>query len=152
MIGLILSVIVINTIVFFVKKNLTMNQMVHIWFFTISFQLTFDIFIDLKYHGYWYITKGIDWEAFPAYTILVPPVNILFLNWFPFKRSFMKKCLYLAIWVGVILLYESIVQLPPPWGYFEYGWWRLEYSAVFDPILLLILIGYYKWIQVIEKK
>ncbi|MFE8698359.1 hypothetical protein ACFYKT_18720 [Cytobacillus sp. FJAT-53684] len=152
MIGLILSVIVVNVIAFFIKKNLTVNQMVHIWFFTISFQLIFDVFIDLKYHGYWYVTKGIDWEALPAYTILIPPVNIMFLNWFPFKSSFTKKVMYIAIWEAALLIYESIVQLPAPWGYFEYGWWELWYSALINPLLLLSLLGYYKWIQSIEWK
>ncbi|MBP2242750.1 hypothetical protein J2Z40_003330 [Cytobacillus eiseniae] len=152
MIGLILAVLLANFIAFTANKKITLNQMVHIWLFTISFQVIFDVFIDLKYHGYWYISQGIDWEAFPAYVVLIPPVNILFLNWFPFKQKLRKKIFYFIKWEVVLLIYECIAQLPSPYGYFHYGWWKLWHSALINPILLLILLGFYKWIRIIEVK
>jgi hypothetical protein len=50
-----------------------------------------------------------------------------------------------------ILVYEIISLLPEPWGYFHYGWWKLWHAAILDPILLLILLGFYKWICKLEK-
>jgi hypothetical protein len=120
--------------------------------FTIAFQLTFDIFIDLKYHGYWYITKGIDWIAFPGYTMLIPPINIMFLNRFPFKSSLIKKITYFGVWELFLLSYELIALLPEPWGFFHYGWWNIWHSAIINPVLLLILVIYYKWILKIETR
>ena len=152
MILLLLSVIIFNYLAYKTNKSLTKNQIVHIWFFTIAFQLIFDIFVDLKYHGYWYITKDIDWEAFPAYTVLIPPVNIMFLNWFPYKKGFFTIVRYIFIWEIFLLFYEWLASLPSPFGYFRYGWWHLGISAVINPILLLILVGYYKWILKIEKE
>jgi hypothetical protein len=152
MIIMILSVIVFNTIALWKVNKMSVNQIVHIWVFTIAFQLTFDIFVDLKYHGYWYVTKGIDWIAFPAYTVLIPPVNLLFINWFPFGESFFKKLIYFSSWEVFLLIYELIANLPSPWGYFRYGWWNLWYSGIVNPLLLIILILYYKQIRKIEDK
>ncbi|MBN8202192.1 hypothetical protein [Bacillus sp. NTK034] len=143
---------VFNLILYKTIKGISANKIVHIWVFTIAFQLFFDIFIDLKYKGYWYFTQGIDWVALPAYTILIPPINLMFINWYPFNGSFMKKVSYFLIWEIFLLTYESIAMLPHPFGFFHYGWWSIWYSAIVNPILLTILIGYYKWISVLEKK
>ncbi|MGE6833277.1 hypothetical protein ACQKGA_26250 [Priestia megaterium] len=152
MIGLILAIIIFNLIAFKHKENLTLNQVLHIWAFTIAFQNSFDLFIDFKYHGYWYFTKEVDWKALPAHLLLLPPVNIVFLNGYPFKKKIRHKIGYLVIWVMVILIYETITRLPEPWGYFDYGWWELWHSAIVDPILFLTLLAYYKWIRKAENK
>lgn len=152
MILLLLSVFIFNFLAYKTNKTLNKNQSVHIWSFTIAFQLLFDTFIDLKYHGYWYITPGIDWEAFPAYTVLIPPVNIMFLNWFPYKQSLFKIVRYIFVWELFLLFYEWLASLPSPLGYFKYGWWNLGISAIVNPVLLFILVGYYKWIRKIEKE
>lgn len=65
MVGLIIAVVIINLFAFKTNKRLTANQIVHIWTFTTVFQDTFDLYVDFKYHGYWYFSKGIDWKAFP---------------------------------------------------------------------------------------
>jgi hypothetical protein len=152
MIGLMIAIILFNFIAFKTNKRLTTNQIVHIWTFTIAFQYSFDIIVEFKYHGYWYFSKGIDWIGVVAHTILIPPVNMMYLNWFPFYKRFSKKFMYIFLWVIGILIYETITLLPEPWGYFHYGWWKLRYAAIVDPILLLILLGYYKWIRTLENK
>nr|WP_246586567.1 hypothetical protein [Cytobacillus gottheilii] len=147
MIGLIVAIILFNFIAFKTNKRLTPNQIVHIWAFTIAFQQSFDIIVEFKYHGYWYFDKRIDWVGLLPHTILVPPVNMMFLNWYPFKEKFIKQFSYIFIWVISILVYEAITLLPQPWGFFHYGWWTIWHTAVIDPILLLILLRYYKWIS-----
>ncbi|MBG9447385.1 hypothetical protein ABE66_23005 [Cytobacillus firmus] len=147
MIGLIVAIVSFNLIAFRTNKRLTPNQIVHIWAFTIAFQQSFDIIIEFKYHGYWYFDKEIDWIGILPHTILIPPVNMMFLNWYPFKGKIIKQCFYILLWVISILVYETITLLPQPWGYFHYGWWTIWHSAVIDPILFLILLKYYKWIS-----
>ncbi|PFN76541.1 hypothetical protein COJ85_32450 [Bacillus sp. AFS076308] len=151
MVGLIIATVIFNLIALKIKKRISLNLMHHIWVFTIAFQTVFDVFVDFKYHGYWYFSKNIDWQAALA-LFLVPPVNIVFLNYFPYKKTFMKKILYITGWEIVLLLYEVIALLPAPWGYFHYGWWTLWHSLVINPILLMILLGYYKWIVKLEKR
>ncbi|MGG1679924.1 hypothetical protein ACIFOT_30030, partial [Neobacillus sp. NRS-1170] len=151
MIGLTIAIIAFNFIAFKTNKRLTNNQIFHIWAFTIAFQQIFDLYIDMKYHGYWYFTKNVDWKALPAHTVLIPPVNMMFLNWFPFNSSIVKKIMYIFVFVISILIYESVTLLPEPWGYFHYGWWKLWHAAIIDPILLFILLGYYKLVCKAEK-
>jgi hypothetical protein len=150
MIGLILAIIIANYIAFSTNTRLTTNQIVHIWMFTIAFQMNFDFYVDMEHNGYWYFTKRADWKELPTNIILVPPVNIIFLNFFPFKKSLVKKLSFFLLFLIGILIYEVIALLPEPWGYFHFGWWKLSYSLILDPILLLIILGYYKWICRIE--
>jgi hypothetical protein len=109
------------------------------------------LYIDQKYQGYWYFSKDVDWSSLPALTLLVPPINMMFLNWYPFTSPLLKRVLYYIYWLVFMVIYEVIALFPEPWGYFYYGWWKLWYSVICDPILLIILLNYYKWICKIEK-
>ncbi|MDQ0973738.1 hypothetical protein QFZ31_003616 [Neobacillus niacini] len=152
MIGLLIALAVFNYLGFKTNKLLNGNQILHIWLFTIALQVLFDVFIEFKYHAYWYFDKELDWRGIIPHVFLIPPVNMFFLNWFPFKKGWMKQAIYLTVFVVAILIYEVITLLPEPWGYFHYGWWKLWHAAILDPILLLILLGFYKWICKLEKK
>jgi hypothetical protein len=152
MLTLIVSIIVFNFIAFKTNKRLTAIQIVSIWTFTIAFQLLFDLFVEFKYDAYWYFNKGVEWKGLLPRTVLIPPVNIMFLNWFPFNAHFFKQGTYLSCWVIGIIIYEAVTLLPEPWGYFHYEWWSLWYSAITDPILFIFLLGYYKWICKLENK
>ncbi|WP_309491806.1 hypothetical protein [Paenibacillus anseongensis] len=118
-----------------------------------AFQFLFDLLIEFKLEGYWYFSKGrIDWLGFLARTVLVPPVNMMYINFYPLNGGIREKGLYIIFWSAGILTYELITLLPAPWGYFHYGWWKLGYSAIVDPILLFILLMYFKLICSIELK
>jgi len=151
MYGLIIAIILFNLIAFKTNQRLSKTQIVHIWMFTIAFQQTFDLFVEFKYEGYWYFGKGIDWVGLLPHIFLLPPVNMMFLNWYPFNKSTTIRLVYFIVFVGSILLYEALTLVPEPWGFFHNGWWTLWHSAVADPILLLLLLGYYKWVLRIEK-
>jgi len=151
MLGLIIAVILFNSAAFISNKRLTKNQTLHIWVFTIVFQQLVDLYLSLKYHGYWYFNKGVEWSDLPAITLLGAPAIMLFLNWYPFSTSFFKRTFYIILWSILIVIYESFALLPEPWGYFRYGWWKLEYSALSYPILLVIVLYYYKLVNKVEK-
>ncbi|UOE53846.1 hypothetical protein LIT38_17270 [Bacillus sp. CMF12] len=150
MIGLIIAAILFNFIAFTTEKRLTKNQILHIWTFTISAQLVFDVMIEFKYWGYWYFDKEPNWGGLLAHIVLVPPVNMMFLNWYPFRGDLIKRFSYISFWAVAILLYEVIALLPEPWGYFNYGWWRLWHAALLDPMLLLVMVKFYKLITRLE--
>ncbi|MCM3569231.1 hypothetical protein [Neobacillus mesonae] len=141
------SIILFNSITFKMKKHLTKNQVVHIWTFTMVLLSFFDVYIDQIYEGYWYFEKGIDWKNLCAYSLLIPPVNVMILNWYPW----LKKLCYLALWILFIIVYENLALLPETWGYFHYGWWKFRLSLILDPILLATLLTYFRWIRKIEK-
>jgi len=144
MIGLIVAIILFNLLLFIFNIKFSKQQIAHIWMFTAAFQAAFDIYIDIKYQGYWYFTKSADWASLPTYLVLVQPVNVLFLNYYPFQGCKRKKIKYVLCWEVALLIYELITLLPEPWGYFHYGWWNLFYSALVNPLLLYILVTYYK--------
>ncbi|MEH7505915.1 hypothetical protein V7152_28845 [Neobacillus drentensis] len=152
MIGLFIAIISFNYFAFKKNKRLTANQIVHIWTFTIAFQVLFDLFIEFKYHGYWYFDREIDWAGLLPHLFLVPAANMIFLNWFPHKSKVTKQIIHIILFVVFILIYEIITLLPAPWGYFHYGWWKLWHAAIINPVLLLILLAYYKWVCKLEKK
>ncbi|MBT2691192.1 hypothetical protein J7I93_23950 [Bacillus sp. ISL-47] len=152
MIGLLISIGLLNLVAFKTNKRLTKNQVVHIWTFTIAAQLVFDCMIEFKYWGYWYFTKEPNWGGLIAHIFLVPPVNMMYLNWYPFESDLIKRVSYIIFWVVAILLYEVVTLLPEPWGFFHYGWWELWHAALLDPILLVIMLKYYKWIFRMEKE
>ncbi|MFC4812866.1 hypothetical protein [Paenibacillus sp. GCM10023250] len=145
MILLIVSIILFNWTAFRLNRIRARNQAAHVWMFTMAFQLLFDLIIDFKLKGYWYFEKyTVDWAAFLAWTLLIPPLNLLFLGYFPTGRRLSVKAGYLAAWSAAILAYELLTMLPEPWGYFHYGWWNIGYSAVADPLLFLVLLFYYR--------
>ncbi|MFC5986778.1 hypothetical protein [Marinicrinis lubricantis] len=152
MIGLIVIILILNWWAFRIRHWFTANQIVHVWCFTTGFQSIFDLYVDNKYHGYWYFTKAVDWLGLPAHVVLIPPVNLLFIRFFPFQRKWFFKLGYILLFSILILLYELVAMLPEPWGYFHYGWWTIWHSAALDPILLLILLSYYRWICRLERK
>ena len=151
MLGLIIAVIVFNSAAFITNQTLTKNQIVHTWTFTIVLQMVVDCYLSVKYDGYWYFNKDVEWMDLPAFTLLGAPVIMLFLNWYPLQSSFFKRMIYIIFWSILILIYEVITLLPEPWGFFNYGWWKLSYSAICYPVLLLIELYYYQWVCKIEK-
>jgi hypothetical protein len=143
MFGLIVSVIIFNFLCYKLNRKLSPNQTLNIWFFTVALQNIFDEIIDIKYHGYWYFTKAVDWQAIPAVTLLIPPINIIYLNYYPYKKPWFIKGLYIFFWSCLILTYEWLTLLPAPFGYFHYGWWKVTYSCILDPILFTLVVSYY---------
>ncbi|MFD1779157.1 hypothetical protein ACFSFW_10800 [Fredinandcohnia salidurans] len=148
---LLISILLFNYIAY--KRNkIPTHRNLSIWSFTIAFQVTFDVFIEFKYHGYWYFDKGVDWIGVLPHTLLIPPINVLLLSWFPFNSHFFKKVIYITCWTIGVLIYEGLTLLPEPWGYFHLGWWELWYDSIVVPIQILILLGYYKLICKLENE
>lgn len=114
MIGLLASVIIFNILAFKLNKRLTMSQIVQIWTFTIAFQSLFDLIVEFKYHSYWYFSAGVDWSGLIPRTFLIPPVNIIFLNLYPFGKSGLRRMAFFSVFVAAILIYELIALLPSP--------------------------------------
>jgi len=152
MIGLLIALAIFNFSAFTFCKRLTGNQILHIWSFTTAFQVIFDLFVEFKYHGYWYFTKDVDWQGLLPHSILLPPVNMMLLNWYPFNRRLRYNALYLILWDLGIGLYELVTLFPRPWGYFNYGWWTIWHTLIINPVLILILVTYFQLVKKLEKR
>ncbi|WP_175639179.1 hypothetical protein [Metabacillus schmidteae] len=152
MILLFASIILFNFIAFKFSKRLSDNQIWHIVLFTIAFQVIFDLFMEYQYKAYWYFDKDVEWLGLLAHLFLIPPVNIIFIDFYPFKANLLKKSLYIALWTCFVVIYEFLSILPEPFGFFHLGWWKVWYDFIVAPILLVILLGYYKFILILEKR
>ncbi|WP_330218398.1 hypothetical protein [Sporosarcina globispora] len=87
------------------NKKLTPSQVLHVWTFTIAIQMLFDLIVEFKYQSYWYFNQGVEWEGLLPRIFLIPPINIIFLNGYPFSNGFLRKFLYLLFFVaGIIFL------------------------------------------------
>ena len=153
MIIFIVSIVIFNFVAYVMKKQLTKIEILLIWEFSMVLEILFDIYMDEKTSGYWYCGKGIDWTNVIAYSVLIPPVCVIFLNWYQLNNySWLIRVEYFIFWLIFLLVYELLALTPKPWGYFHYGWWKLVYSVLLDPFLLMLLVFYYKWVRKIENE
>ncbi|MCL1632855.1 hypothetical protein M3N64_13085 [Sporolactobacillus sp. CPB3-1] len=152
MLGLLSAVVLFNAFAFFTNSRLTKSQILQIWTFTIAFQIFVDTYMNQKFHGYWYFDRGIDLKAIPALIVLIPPVNMIFLNRYPFGYPLLKRIMYVILWAIGITLYEWLAVLPEPWGYFRYGWWKITYSLLVNPLLLYIVVKFYELVRKFENE
>ncbi|WP_285868840.1 CBO0543 family protein [Mesobacillus maritimus] len=149
MLFLIFSVIVFIFVALFVPKKLPRNELYAIALFSIVFGLVTDIVLDLKYNLYGYFYPGVDFAGFLPIMFLFPSSGVLFMNYYPFKKSIRNQIIYLLGWTIFSLFFEylSIVS-----GYFYYNGWNLWISAIIYPFLLLIQLLHLKIYRVYQGK
>lgn len=134
---IIISIIVFNTIAFLIPKQMTKIEMFTTSLFAMLLQKQVDILLALKYELYGYVGKIKISNVISNYGIY-PAVNIIFLNFFPFKKSLKRKIYYILVWAAFLVGFEwACVKA----GYFYHNGWKYWYSALANPIILLILVG-----------
>ena len=85
-----------------------------------------DMILDLKLNLFGYIAPGDQWSGYlPIF--LYPPVNAIFVNYYPFQKSKFHKAIYFLGWTAFCLVYE-VAALKS--GFFYYVKWKLWYSAL----------------------
>jgi len=139
---LIISIIIFNFIAFFIPKNITRYEMFTTTLFALLLQALTDVFLDAKYHLYFYFTKEINWLALLAMFGIYPALNIIYLNYYIDKKTVFAKASYIFQWTIFSLLFEWLsVQS----GYFVYNGWKLWYSGMCYPIIYILLAGVLKY-------
>ncbi|MED4453853.1 hypothetical protein [Metabacillus fastidiosus] len=101
-----------------VPKKLPKSELYVIALFSIILGLCTDIVLSLKYHFYGYFTPGIQLESSLVVLILFPSPSVLFMNFYPFKKSLFNQSFYIICWSIFCLLfdYASIAS-----GYFYHN-------------------------------
>lgn len=133
---------------FYMRKRLTKMEIYATTVFALLFGLTTDVVLDLHYNIYGYFDKGFQWKKLLAVFMYFPATNLLFLNFYPFNKSVLKKLLYLLIWASFSVTFEWLsVQT----YFFYYNGWKLWYSGLLYPFIFLILLINLKLIQRINK-
>ncbi|MEG6586719.1 CBO0543 family protein [Dendrosporobacter sp. 1207_IL3150] len=149
MIFLIVSILIFNVTAYFIPKRLTKLEMYSSSLFALLFAVIADKFLDLKYNLYGYFKPGLEWQTFVVAISIYPSANIIFLNYYPYRTSFLKKLVYVAGWCVFTVFFEwaSIKS-----GYFYYNGWTLWYSALCYPFIYLILAWNLSIIRKLKEK
>ncbi len=95
-----------------------------------------DIILDLHLNLFGYFYPGFQWSGFLA-MFIYPPVNVIFLNYYPHSKSRFHKLVYIAGWTVFCLIFE-VAALKS--GYFYYTTWKLWHSALCYPVLLIAVL------------
>ncbi|MDQ0201856.1 CBO0543 family protein [Neobacillus ginsengisoli] len=149
MVFLILSVIIFNLIAIFIPKRISGIEILTTTLFSSFLELIANILWDLKYDLYGYFNKGVDFKGFIFVFGIYPAINIVFLNFFPFKKNMIRKVIYISCWS----LFANIYELLFLWSKtFYYNGWKFWYSIIIYPILYIILIGFYQYVSYLLRR
>lgn len=131
-----LTVLVVLIVAFRIKRRKTRHELLATILFALMMNFVSDLYLDLKYHLYWYFDKNeVDW----AYLIVaIGQVGVLYIlvNYFPDKSPAIRKLIYALGWTGILVLLELYsVKIEV----LHYGTWNPWYSAAVYFVSLQIL-------------
>lgn len=130
------TVIFVLIIAIKMTRHRTRHEVLATIFFGILMNLVTDMYLDLKYHLYWYFDK--DQVELEYLIVPVGQVGVLLIifNYFPLYSHVIKKMLYIIGWTGILLLLELYaVHI----DVLHYGIWNRFYSAFVYFISMYIL-------------
>lgn len=116
-------------------KRMTLMEMYATAWFAITFAQTTDVYLSLRFDLYGYsFNEEIDPRSIIPIFGVFSTYNAIFLNFFPKKK--LKQVLYIFGHTVFIVTYEWIAIKV---GAFHHNDWKLTYSAMAYPFVLLIL-------------
>ncbi|WP_100012904.1 CBO0543 family protein [Lentibacillus sediminis] len=117
--------------------------------FALTFVMTVDMYLSYRFGLYDYLIPGIiDWGTLIIIFGVFPAYNIIFLNFFPKTRP--RQILYIMGHAVIITTYEWIcIQT----GAFHHSvHWKLGYSALLYPSILLLLYWNLKILRILKMR
>ena len=137
MVFALVSAFIFMVIAYMMPKRISYVEMYSTTLFCTVFQLIVDIILEFKYGLYGYFGLGVDYHTFIFIFLIYPPLNIIFLNYFPIRGNILFKSMYIVAWIIFAIVYEYLcVQA----GAFYYENWNLWYSAIIYPFVYLLII------------
>ncbi|MFX3617904.1 MAG: CBO0543 family protein [Sporolactobacillus sp.] len=125
-------------------KNLTFIEYYATTAVSIIIQLITDYILECICDLYGYFVPGADWKTLLIIFFLYPPMNLIFLNFYPFIFKFFRKLIYILSFSAFATVYEWwTVKM----HVFHYYHWKLWYSAVLYPFIFVTLILSLKLVQ-----
>lgn len=137
MLFIVISLIILYTFIFFMPKRISKLEMYTNSLFAVLFATLTDLYLDVKYHLYWYFGREVDWIWLIVLLGGKPAVTIIYLNFFPRAGPALKKAAYIAGWTVFLTAFEyGAVEIGE---FLHYGKWNLLYSFILYPFIILIL-------------
>jgi hypothetical protein len=106
MVFLIFSVVVFILMARLVPKKLPRHELYAIALFSIVLGFFTDIILDLKYNLYGYFTPGVDFAGFLPIMFIFPSTGVLFMNFYPFRKSMWNQITYILGWTIFSLIFD----------------------------------------------
>lgn len=119
-------------------KSVKISELYTTSLFAILMAFLADMYLDVKLDLYGFFQKGIDWSYLPILLIDYSAANILFLRFFPYKKTIIKKMIYILGWSLGSLAFEQIALHTDLFYYNGWKWWS---SAIAYPFLYFVLYG-----------
>ncbi|GLG01751.1 hypothetical protein Alches_17910 [Alicyclobacillus hesperidum subsp. aegles] len=141
-----ISLIVFYIVAIFMPKHISKLQIWSASLFSLVTECLSDMILDGKLDLFGYFAKGYQWAGFLP-ILLYPPVNTIFLNYYPYQASKWARLLYMIGWTAFCLLYE-VAALKSKFFYYHH--WKLWYSGLCYPVLLFMVLWNFKftdWLQ-----
>jgi hypothetical protein len=104
---LIASLVTFYVIAILIPKRISWLQIWSTSLFSLVVESMSDMTLDLKLNLFGYIAPGDQWSGFlPIF--LYPPVNTIFLNYYPYESSKFEKLVYIVGWTDFVLLMKLL--------------------------------------------
>jgi hypothetical protein len=139
---------ILDIVAFLVPKRLSKIELYTTSLFALIFGINVDMILNFKYHLYGYFGEGFQWLGFVGEFLYFIPVNILFLNYYPFSGTNQKKLFYILAWTAGSSIVEFLVERT---HFFNYTGWKLWYSICIYPFVFLILVVHLRIVRRIIK-
>ena len=137
MLLLIATVVIFTCLAYYMPKRLTPIEMYVSALFASYFACQVDVYLNLKYNLYGYFQPGPDFEALLVILGVYPAYSIIYLNYFPFQKDIPRQMVYILAHSLFAVGYEWLSTTPI--GFFYHSGWKLWYSLILYPFLLLVL-------------
>jgi hypothetical protein len=146
MLTLYISVFLFNVVAIFMKKRLAAIDYYCSIYFGAFWALLSDAFVD-QYNMYYFFDPNVFeietmWILFGIY----PAAIMLIINWYPYKKSWIKKASYILAWSIFSSFYEWLSLKS---GFLHYVQWKIWYSAILYPFLyagLMLNLYFIHWL------
>jgi len=148
---ILLTVTVIGCIfaVVMMPKRISYFEMYATYYFAPFLAVLADIYLDLKLNLYGFFDPGINYQYIPIFFIVYPAFNLLFLNFFPFQTSLVRKIRYILLVSLFTVGFEYVATFSEV---FYHNGWKLWYSAVAYPFLYTLLLSNLLMIRKLNRK
>ncbi|TVY11368.1 CBO0543 family protein [Paenibacillus cremeus] len=143
------TVIVFNLIVLFMQKRISKIEMYATALFALCFAIITDVVLDIKFHLYEYFEEGVQLKFLIGAIGIYPSTNIIFLNYFPYKKSIKAKTIFILACSLFATGYEWIADEYS--NFFTHKGWKLWHSAITYPFLFVILLVNYRFVRYLLK-
>jgi hypothetical protein len=137
MLNIYISVLIFNLVATFMKKKLSPLLFYACIYFAIFWAEVSDRFAD-KYKLYYFFNpKVIEVQTFWILLGIYPAATMIIINWFPYRKSWTRKAVYILAWSLFSTLYEWMSLRT---GFLHYDYWKLWYSGIVYPFIFSALM------------